>query len=124
MRKDLLRQIRSYRKKLDNSIKKYGLNSNETRKISNVMDKLINEYYSAIEIVEFPIWSNSSMFYKKSYEALKNVTQQLQRFPSVKEWNEFAKENNYLSHVSLEYISKLNWKYLEVKIKRELNLNI
>ena len=124
MKADILKRIKTIRKLLDKNVEKYGLNSNETREISNKMDNLIKEYYDSIKTVEYPNFSDMFLYYKKSYEMLKNVTLQLKKFPSVQEWNKFAKENNCLSHISLEYISKLDWNYLEIKIKRELNLEI
>ena len=124
MKADILKRIKTTRKLLDKNVEKYGLNSNETREISNKMDNLIKEYYDSIKTVEYPDFSDMFLYYKKSYEMLKSVTLQLRKFPSVQEWNSFAKENNCLSHISLEYISKLDWNYLEIKIKRELNLEI
>ncbi len=124
MGKDVLRKIKSLRRKLDKSIVKNGLNSEETREISNEIDELINQYYKEIKEVEFPDTSYMKYFFDKSYQSLKAVTQQLERFPVVEEWNSFAKKNNYLSHISLEYISKLDWKYLKIKVERELNVNI
>lgn len=122
MGKDIYRKISSLRNKLHKSIDKTGLDSSETREISSKIDVLIKEYYDSIKEVEYPKFSDMYLYYKKSYKALKIVTQQLRRFPSVQEWNKFAKENNYLSHISLEYISKLNWKYLQIKVERELNI--
>lgn len=124
MRNDLLKQIRSCRKKLDATVKRTGLNSVETREISDKMDKLINKYYDSIKETEYPDFSDMFMYYQKSYKALKIVTQQLERFPSVAEWNKYAKENYCLSSASIEYISRLNWKYLKIKVERELNLKI
>lgn len=124
MKADILKRIKTTRKLLDKNVEKYGLNSNETREISNKMDNLIKEYYDSIKTVEYPDFSDMFLYYKKSYEMLKNVTLQLKKFPSTQEWNKFAKENNCLSHISLEYISKLDWNYLEIKVKRELNLEI
>lgn len=124
MKIDIFKRIKKLRKNLNKSIEKYGLNSNETKEISKEMDELIKEYYSSVKIVEYPKFSDMNLYYKKSYEMLKSVTLQLNKFPSVQEWNSFAKENNCLSHISLEYISKLNWNYLEIKVKRELNLEI
>jgi len=124
MEKNKIKKIRSLRKKLDKSIQKSGLNSNETRKISNEMDILINEYYSSIEQKEYSEESNMIDYYKQSYKALKKITDEMKKFPSVQEWNKYAKENNYLSNVSLEYISKLRWNYLRVKVLRELNMKI
>ena len=121
---DILRKIKTLRRKLDVAIKRYGLNSNETREISKEIDELIKEYYDKNKIIEYPNNSEMIIYYKKSYEALKIITLQAQKFPSIKEWNSFAKRNNYLSHISLEYISKLNWNYLKIKVERELNLDI
>lgn len=124
MKIDIFKRIKKLRKSLNKSIEKYGLNSNETKEISREMDELIKEYYSSVKTVEYPKFSDMILYYKKSYEMLKSVTLQLNKFPSVQEWNSFAKENNCLSHISLEYISKLDWNYLEIKVKRELNLEI
>lgn len=62
--------------------------------------------------------------YQKSYIALKKITEDFKKFPSVAEWNFYAKQNDLLSHVSLEYVSKLNWKDLKVKVERELNFKV
>ncbi len=122
MGKDIYKKISSLKNKLNKTIQKTGLNSNETRDISDRIDSLMNEYYSSIKEIEYPEFSNMPYYYKKSYEALTSVTQQLERFPTVQEWNKFAKENNHLSSISLEYITKSNWKYLEIRIERELNI--
>ncbi len=71
MGKDIFRKIRSLRNKLHKSIEKNGLNSNETRKISDEMDKLIKEYYDSIKVNEYPEYSDMYLYYKVSYEALK-----------------------------------------------------
>lgn len=122
MGKDVYKKISSLKNKLNKTIQRTGLNSKETREISDKIDSLINEYYNSIKEIEYSEFSNMYYYYKKSYEALKNVTQQLERFPPVQEWNKFAKENNHLSSISLEYIAKTNWKYLEIRIERELNI--
>ena len=100
MARDDVKKIRSLRNKLHKSIKKNGLNSEETK---------------------YPEDSEMLLYFNMSYEALKVMTLQLEKFPTVNEWNKYAKENNYLSHLSLEYISKLDWNYLQVKIEREIN---
>ena len=51
MSQDNIKRIRSLRNKLHKSIKKNGLDSDETRKISDEMDILINEYYNNITIM-------------------------------------------------------------------------
>ena len=124
MAQDSIKKIRSLRNKLHKSIKKNGLDSDETRKISDEMDKLLNEYYDNIQRISYPSDSEMKIYYEYSYKQLKIVTQQLERFPSVQEWNKFAKENVLLSSMSMQYISKLNWNYLRTKILRELNMDI
>ena len=124
MQQDNVKRIKSLRNKLHKSIKKHGVSAEETRKISDEMDKLINEYYDNIQEIEYPADSEMRVYYEQSYKKLKLVTQQLERFPSVQEWNKFAKENVLLSSMSLQYISKLNWNYLRTKILRELNMDI
>lgn len=124
MAQDNIKRIRSLRNKLHKSIKKNGLDSDETRKISDEMDILINEYYNNIQQIEYPADSEMKVYYEQSYKQLKIVTQQLESFPYVQEWNKFAKENCLLSSMSMQYISKLNWNYLRTKILRELNMDI
>nr|DAM88586.1 MAG TPA: Spo0E like sporulation regulatory protein [Caudoviricetes sp.] len=124
MQQDNVKRIRNLRNKLHESIKKNGLDSDKTRKISDEMDKLINEYYDNIQQIEYPTDSEMKVYYEQSYKQLKIVTQQLERFPSTQEWNKFAKENCLLSSMSMQYISKLNWNYLRAKVLRELNMDI
>ena len=124
MAQDSIKKIRSLRNKLHKSIKKNGLDSDETRKISDEIDVLINKYYNNIQQIKYPAGSEMKIYYEYSYKQLKIVTQQLERFPSVQEWNKFAKENVLLSSMSMQYISKLNWNYLRTKILRELNMDI
>lgn len=122
MQKNHFKKIKSLRNKLNRSVIYYGLYSQDTRRMSLKINKLINEYYKTVEQVRFPKYSNMPYLYDISYKALKIVTQQMNKFPTVQEWNAFAKENHYLSNVSLEYISNLDWNYLRVKILRELNM--
>jgi hypothetical protein len=124
MAQDSIKKIRSLRNKLHKSIKKNGLDSDETRKISDEMDKLINEYYDNIQRISYPDDSEMRLYYEQSYRAMKTTTQQLERFPSIQEWNQIAKEKYLLSSTSMQYISKLNWNYLRTKVLRELNMDI
>lgn len=124
MAQDSIKKIRSLRNKLHKSIKKNGLDSDETRKISDEMDKLINEYYDNIQRISYPTDSEMRLYYEQSYRAMKTTTQQLERFPSIQEWNQIAKEKYLLSSTSMQYISKLNWNYLRTRILRELNMEI
>lgn len=121
MARDDVKKIRKLRNKLHETIKKTGINSEETKKISDEIDIIINEYYDSVETTEYPKNSKMIEYYDKSYSALKDITKELKKFPTVKEWNQYAKENNYLCHISLEYISKLDWNYLQIKVEREIN---
>lgn len=118
---DIYKKIKHCRRKLNESIKKYGLCSEITKNISEEINNLIQEYYKDIQIVKYPKKSDMLTEYKKSYLALKEYTTE-KGFPTVKEWNTYAKKNTYLSHKSLEYINKVDWNYLQIKIERENNI--
>lgn len=122
--KNLLSQIRKLQKKLNESIIKNGLNSNETKEISLKIDKLINEYYNSVETVQFPPCSNNNYHYRLAYNILKDITLMNDKFPTTEEWNKIAKERVLFSAVSIQYISNLNWNYLRAKVEKELNLKI
>lgn len=124
MDKSIIKKITKLRIKLNRTIEEKGLNSDEVRKLSDKMDELINEYNRQVKTVEFPKYSKMSEWYKKSYTNLKKITYDFKKFPSVKEWNLYAKNNNLLSNVSLEYISDLNWNLLKVKVEREINFKV
>ena len=102
MQQDNVKRIKSLRNKLHKSIKKYGVNAEETRKISDEMDKLINEYYNNIQRISYPADSEMKVYYEQSYKQLKIVTQQLERFPSIQEWNQIAKEKKLLSSTAMQ----------------------
>jgi len=123
MKKNEIKKIKSLKRKLDKSVQKNGLNSIETKVISEEINILINEYYNSVEQQVYSQESEMLIYYNNSYKELKKVTDEMKKFPATQEWNKYAKENNYLSNVSLEYISKLEWNYLRVKVLRELNMN-
>lgn len=124
MTQDIVKNIKKVRKKLNMSIKKNGINSEETREISEEINQLINEYYKSIKQIEYPSKSKMKENYKKSYNGLKKITKKMSKFPTVEIWNRYAKENNYLSNISIEYISELKWNYLRAKVMKELNMEI
>ena len=95
------------------------------RKNTNKFEYLKNMFlWIPIRTVEYPKENAFFECYKKSYLELRKITEDFKKFPNVEEWNKYAKENNLLSHVSMEYISKLNWKYLKIKVERELNFKV
>lgn len=124
MRNNYLKKIKGIRKKLNRSISKYGLDSEITRRLSDDIDEKINEYYKSIEQIKFPKSSNIHEYREKSYNALKNVTLENGKFPTVMQWNRIANERGYLSHISLEYTLKTNWNDLRMRVLRELNIEI
>lgn len=124
MVKDIVKKIKKVRKRLNISIEKNGIESEETKEISNQINELINEYYNTIRPKEYPENSDIKPNYEKSYIELKQKTDEMKRFPTVQEWNKYAKEKGCLSNVSMEYISELKWNYLRAKIMSELNMGI
>lgn len=90
--------ISKLRKKLHESIIKYGLSSNKTYEASVELDEEIEKYYN-----------NTFMgyFYNVSLEGLKQYIQENSKRPDTHEWNCYAKENNYLSSESMKYIEKV-----------------
>ena len=122
--KNLLSQIRKLQKKLNDSILKNGLNSKKTKEISLKIDELINEYYDSIKTRQYPVTSTIGNNYETSYRELKFMTLDNNKFPSVQEWNEHAKQNCLLSATAIEYINMLDWNYIRAKVIRELNIKM
>lgn len=122
MEKRLKNEIRNLQNILNNDVENNNLNDESALKLGNKIDKLINDYYSlSIPKKEFPIKSEMKEFYDASYRELKRITIENNRFPELEEWNKYAKENNLLSSESMKYISMMEWKYLKLKIKRQIN---
>lgn len=116
---DIEKEIERKRKKLHNSIRKNGLNSEETRKISIEIDNLLNEYYKNEK--QYDYRSTMLGFYQESLRQLRNLTLDLGSFPSIEVWNEYAYKNDCLSSVSMQYISGLNWNKLRTRILSEIS---
>ena len=55
--------------------------------------------------------------YDISYKHLQLLTDMLNEFPSVEEWNQYAKENLCLNSQSMQYIAGMNWHKLRDKIR-------
>jgi hypothetical protein len=93
--------ISKLREMLHDSIQKHGLTSEKTYKLSVELDEAIVDYYK-----------NSSMlyYYEKSLDGLKKFIKDNNHEPNKKEWNTYAKENNFLSSESMKYIGNINFK--------------
>lgn len=124
MNRKLYNEIKVLQKKLDKNIYKNGLKDKQTIQISNKIDELISNYYNSIKKRKYPTESTMKLFYDISYEELKKNTMQNDRFPEVGEWNKYAREYDLLSSESIKYMSMLDWKYLRVKVNREINMKI
>jgi len=65
--------------------------------------------------------SKMKVFYDESYKELINMTKKNNKFPELEEWNKYAKKNHLLSTESMKYITKLEWKYIKLKVNKEIN---
>lgn len=118
---NLLREINKYRKRMYEIIEKKGLDAEELKEISSILDNLINEYMQKDKL-DYPTGNQMLNWYIDSYQHLLQVSKDF-GFPSPVEWNQYAKTNCYLSVKSIEYISKKNWKKLRTKVEMELEFN-
>ena len=129
--KDIEKQMEKLRKKLHTEIEKSGIDTEQTLKISEELDKLIKKYYInkynnieeniEEENVEDDIEDNIIYReYKIAYKQIKQLAKKMGYFPTVKEWNEVAKKDIYLNNKSIEYISGLSWNKLKTKILSDL----
>ncbi len=108
-------KVEEIREKLHIAIFKYGLNSKQTKSASKTFDEVMNKYYTKERKYE----KDNIMYdtYQKSLEHLSEITSDFIKFPSVEEWNKYAKEKNLLSSESIKYISGLNWHRLRNRVK-------
>lgn len=110
--------------RLDVNIKKHGLSDEKTIELSKAVDEYISYYYNSIKERDYPKNSEMFLYYRISYDELKELTRENGKFPSAEEWNKYAMKNNFLSSEAIKYISMLDWTYLRVKINREINIKI
>ena len=122
MERKLNHEIKNLQSKLNNGIQQDKLNDKQIIELSNEIDKLINHYYSlSMQLRKFPINSKMKTFYDASYKELIKITIKNGKFPELEEWNKYAKENNLLSTESMKYITELEWKYIRLKVNKEIN---
>lgn len=115
-------RIERLREKLHEKLNSYDTLSPEVCKISQRLDKLINKHYETE--VPYPINSSMKTYYYTSYNHLLNLTKDLSEFPTVKLWDEYAVKNNLLGHISMEFISGMNWNNLRDYILLEIDKKI
>ena len=110
----MINDFEKLRKKLNESVVKNGLNSEKTKKISEKFNKLVNSLYESEKR-----YDKTNILYIKYEESifhLTKITKEFAKFPSIEEWNKYAKEKYLLNLESLKYISGLNWHHLRSKI--------
>ena len=110
-----MNEVEELRKKLHEAIEEYGINSEEVYKISTEMDKVLNKRG----------YDDKNVMYNKYLDSmyeLRKISKEFGEFPTVEEWNQYAKTNYLLSSESLKYISGMNWHKLKNKIKQEMKL--
>ncbi|MCI8362231.1 MAG: aspartyl-phosphate phosphatase Spo0E family protein [Clostridia bacterium] len=122
MKRELNNEIRKLQNKLNNGIIQNKLNNKQIIELSNEIDKLINHYYLlSMQSREFPMNSKMKAFYDASYKELIKMTIKNGKFPELEEWNKYAKENYLLSTESMKYITKVEWKYIRLRVNKEIN---
>ena len=114
----MLDNFERLRKKLHDSIEKNGIDSEKTKKLSERFDKMVNNYYKNEK--QYHEDSLMHIKYLESIQSLKRITKDFVKFPSVQEWNYYAKEKDLLSSESLKYISGNNWHHLRNRTLSEL----
>ena len=108
-------EIEELRQKLHRAIEEYGLNSEEVYKISIETDKLLNKRG----------YNEKNLMYNKYLESmfeLRKISKIFGEFPTISEWNKYAKENYLLNSESIKYMSGLDWNMLRSRIKKEMNI--
>lgn len=93
-------KIDNLRNKMHFYIEQYGITSEKTLEISKKIDSLVLKELKAQSC-------------KDTIKALIEYSK-INDFPNTQEWDNFARKNGYLSHISLKY--KLGLKWNEIKM--------
>lgn len=115
----MINDFEKLRKKLHEAIETSGLHSEQTEKISKRYNKLINSYYKNEK--QYSEDNIMCMKYRESIKCLKQITRDFMKFPTIKEWNRYAKENNLLNSECLKYMSGNSWHDLRNRILSKLS---
>lgn len=108
--------LEKIRQELYDAIDTYGLQSKQSIKISKKIDRKTNDILNNKTEIEDMVMKNA---YDISYLNLKLYKMKYRKFPTVKQWNRYAKKHKYLNNESMKYVSGLNWKQLKNKIDEE-----
>lgn len=107
-------EFEGLRNKLHQAIEEGGLHSVKTIKISKKYNDLINFHYQN----ERQYHPDNLMYqkYVESLQYLRKITKDFIEFPTIKQWNYYAKEKDLLNSESLKFISGSSWHDLRNKI--------
>jgi len=87
-----------------------GIKISEIKNFEKKIDIILEQYYGR-EIKFNPYLNSKNKLIRLIIEG---------DFPTVSEWNAIAREEGYLSHLSLEYITGKNWNGLKSILLREI----
>ena len=124
MDKRIEKNIEKMKKQLNETIEKFGIQSKQTRKINEEINKQILLLYEMKENVyksKEKLYEEKNIIYqnyKESICIIKDLAKQEKRFLTVKEWNKYAKNANLLSSQSIEYISGKSWNEIREEVLR------
>ena len=114
----MISDFEKLRERLHESIEIYGLDSEKTRKISDRYNQLVNFYYQNER--QYHKDNVMNIKYLESVKCLRKMASAFIKFPTIKEWNCYAKENDLLNSESLKYISGNAWHGLRNRISLKL----
>lgn len=114
----MVNNFEKLRGKLHQTIEIYGLNSEQTMKVSEKYNQLVNSYYRNEK--QYREDSLMNIKYLESIKCLKKITRDFVKFPTIKEWNYYAKEKDLFNSESLKYISGNTWHNLRNKILTDI----
>lgn len=114
----MINDFKKLREKLDESVEIYGLHSERTQKISERYNELVNFYYQNER--QYNQDNIMNIKYQESVECLRKIAKDFMKFPTIKEWNCYAEQNDLLNSESLKYISGNTWHDLRNRISSQL----
>ena len=114
----MVKNFEKLRSKLDKAIEIHGVDSEKASKLSKRYTELVNCYYRE----EKQFHENNLMYltYLESLNSLRKITKDFVKFPTIEEWNYYAKENGLLNSESLKYISGNDWHELRNAISSQI----
>ncbi len=87
-----------------------GIKIKKSSNIEEKLENIIKKYYEETDSLN-PYINSKNHLVSMMIEG---------KFPTVDKWDKIAKEEGYLSHISIEYIAGCNWKKLKKNLMFEL----